>query len=108
VRNGCPTSMDELHPSEREFVIAMGQLSYGRFESLQIRQGELVLQPWPTSVRSIKFGVTTSNSPHKPSGECELKLQAAQFFGFIRGIDAGEIRVLEVRGGLPFAMEIDE
>jgi hypothetical protein len=98
--------MDELRPSERDFVIAMRQLGYGRFESLQIRRGELVLQPRPTSVQSIKFGDSTSNRPDKPSGECELKLQAAQLFAFIRGIEAGEIRVLEVRGGLPFTMEI--
>src|SRR5271154_6293394 len=98
--------MDDLSTAERDFVVAMRQLGYGRFESLQIRRGELVLQPRPTGVRSIKFGVMTSNRPEKPSGECKLKLQSSQFFGFIRGIDAGEIRVLEVRGGLPFTMEI--
>jgi hypothetical protein len=35
-----------------------------------------------------------------------LKQQTAQLFEFVRSVDAGEIRVLEVRGGLPFAMEI--
>jgi hypothetical protein len=98
--------MRDLRPSERQFVIAMRQIGYGRFECLRIRRGELVLQPRPTGVRSIKFGATTSNTPDQPSGEFELKLQTAQFFALVRGIDEGEIRVLEVRGGLPFTIEI--
>jgi hypothetical protein len=108
VRKKIPASMHDLNPSERQFVTAMLQLGYGRFESLQIRSGELVLQPWPIAVRSVKFGSTTPNRPRELSGDFELKEETAQLFGFIRGIDAGEIRVLEVRGGLPFTMEIAE
>jgi len=32
--------------------------------------------------------------------------QTAQPFAFVRSVDAGEIRVLEVRGGLPFTLEV--
>jgi hypothetical protein len=39
------------------------ELGYGRFESLRIERGEFVLDPWPTSVRSVKFGATTPNRP---------------------------------------------
>jgi hypothetical protein len=65
-----------------------------------------VLDPCPTIVRSVKFGDTTPNRPDNRSGEFELKQQTAQLFEFIRGVEAGEIRVLELRGGLPFTMEI--
>ena len=98
--------MRDLRPSERQFVIAMRQLGYGRFESLQIRRGELVLQPPPTAVRSVKFGTTTPNRPDELAGDFDLKEETAQLFGFIRSIDGGEIRVLAIRGGLPFTMEI--
>jgi hypothetical protein len=103
-----PKSTRDLRPSERRFLSAMQRLGYGRFESLRIQRGELVLEPGPTTVRSIKFGSTTSNRPHESSGEFELKEETAQLFEFIRSVDAGEIQVLEVRGGLPFTMEIAE
>lgn len=103
-----PCSTRDLRPSERRFLAAMQRLGHGRFEAMQIQHGELVLEPPPTAVRSVKFGTATPNSPSQPADECELKQQVAQFFGFVRSVDAGEIRFLEVRGGLPFAMEIAE
>ena len=106
VSSASPTSTRDLLPSERRFLAAMQRLGYGRFESLRIQRGKLVLEPPPPAVRSVKFGAPTPNIPDEPSGECELKQQAAQFFGFIRGVEAGEIRVLEVRGGLPFCMDV--
>jgi hypothetical protein len=99
-------STHDLRPSERRFVTAMQQLGYGRFESLRIRHGDLVLDPWPTIVRSVKFGDATPNKPDNQSGEFELKQQTAQLLAFVRSVDAGEIRVIEVRGGLPFTMEL--
>jgi hypothetical protein len=36
----------------------------------------------------------------------ELKDRIAEFFAHVRTMDAGLIRVLEVRGGLPFCMDI--
>ena len=84
----------------------MQKLGHCRFESLQVRQGELVLDPWPTTIRSVKFGSSTPKRPSSESDEFELKNQAAEFFAYVRAIEAGVIRVLEVRGGLPFAMEV--
>jgi hypothetical protein len=92
--------------SERRFVTAMQELGDGRFESLRIGCGEFVLNPWPTIVRSVKFGDATPSRPNSQSGAFELKQQSAQLFEFVRSVDAGEIRVLEVRGALPFTMEI--
>jgi hypothetical protein len=100
--------IQELRPSERRFVAAMQELGYGSFESLQIRAGELVLDPWPTTVRSVKFGGATVNQPGTRPREFELKKQAAELFAHVRSINAGLIRVLEVRGGLPFSMDIVE
>jgi len=108
VIKGSPTSTRDLRPSERRFLAVMQQLGYGRFESMRIQRGELVLEPPPTAVRSVKFGAATPNRPAELSGDFQLKKETAQLFGFIRGVDAGEIRVLEVRGGLPLSMEIAE
>ena len=104
--NVLPKSVRDLRPSERQFVEAMRRLGHGRFESVRIQRGELILEPPPTAVRSVKFGNATSNRLEQPSNSFDLKLAVAQLFAFIRRVDSGEIQVLEVRGGLPFDMEI--
>ena len=101
-----PITTRELLASEAVFVAAMQQLGFGRFECLQVRGGELVLDPWPATVREIKFATVKNNG--KPElGTAELRPQVAEFFEYVRSGDAGEIRVLEIRHGLPFAMEVE-
>jgi hypothetical protein len=103
-----PTSTRELRPSELRFLHAMQELGYGRFESLQIRLGELVLDPWPTTISTVKFGNPSPNRPLGGSSDFTLKSEVAEFFGHVRGTVSGEIQVLEVHGGLLFRMEIAE
>ncbi len=102
-----PASTRDLRPSERAFVAAMSALGFGRFEYLRIERGELVLDPWPTAVRDVKFGSQDPGTTKVPPDEFELKPQVAELFEYIRAVDAGEIRTLEVKHGLPFSMEIE-
>jgi len=83
----------------------MQQLGFGRFEFLRIERGELVLTPWPDSVRDVKF-CAKDDRPEAPDGEFLLKPQVAELFEYVRDVDSGEIRELQVRHGLPFSMEI--
>jgi hypothetical protein len=99
------TSTSDLRSSERIFVTAMQRLGFARFESLRIVNGELVLEPWPKTPHLVKFG--SEDMPTSlPAAEFCLKRQVGQFFEYIRAVDAGEIRCLEVRHGLPFSMEV--
>jgi hypothetical protein len=100
-----PTRSEDLLPSERQFATAMAQLDFGRFESIRVRSGELILEPWPVAVRHLKFGAEKPN-PKERIGEFELQKTIVEFFEFIRMIPEGEIRFLEIRHGLPFSMEI--
>lgn len=101
-----PITVHDLLPSEVAFVAAIQHLGFGRFESLQIRGGELVLDPWPVTFRDIKFA-TPKNNGKPETGVAELRPQVAEFFEYVRSGDTGEIRVLEIRHGLPFAMEVE-
>jgi hypothetical protein len=101
-------STRDLGTSERRFLRAMQELGHGQFESVRIDIGELVLDPWPATIRSIKFGSPTPNRPVLESAEFELKYQVAEFFAQVRSIKSGLIRVLEVRGGLPFSMDLTD
>jgi hypothetical protein len=102
----APTATTDLLPSEVAFIEAMQQLGFGRFEHLQIRGGELVFNPEPVTVRDIKFGSPVTIGK-KCSAVSELRPQIAEFFAYVRDVEAGEIRELEVRHGLPFSMEIE-
>ena len=100
-----PNSTRDLIPSERRLLDAMRHLRFGRFEFLQIRDGEVALDPWPTTVRDVKLGAEHSDVPG--GEEFALKQQVSELFEYIRSVDAGEIRTLEVRHGLPFSMEVE-
>ena len=98
-------SINDLRPSEREFVLAMQKLGFGQFEGVRVVAGELALDPWPRMVQSVKFGAEAYASAI-PSSDFQPKRQVMQFLERVRSIEAGEIRSLEVRHGLPFAMEL--
>ena len=101
-----PVTTQDLLPSEVAFIAAMQQLGFGLFEYVQIRDGELVLNPGPVTVRHVKFGTpeTTGKTSGSTSG---LRQQIAELFSYVRAVAAGEIRTLEVRHGLPFSMEVE-
>lgn len=101
-----PTATLDLLQSERRFLAAITDLGFGRFEFLRIERGELVLDPWPSTVRGVKFG-SEEPAARRGSEEFELKRQVAELFEYVREVEAGEIRCLEVRHGLPFSMEIE-
>jgi hypothetical protein len=100
-------STTELRSSERAFLAAMQRLGFGRFEYLRIKNSELVLDPWPATVRGVKFCAKAS-LPDTAIAEFLLKQQVVELFEYIRSVEVGEIRILEVRNGLPFSMEIDD
>ena len=101
-----PTTTHDMLPSEATFLAAMQRLGFGRFEYLQIRGGELDLNPWPVAVRDIKFAAAASCARSSDSTS-DLRPQIAEFFEYVRDVDAGEIRELQVRHGLPFSMEVE-
>ena len=101
-----PVTLQDLLPTEAAFLAAMQRLGFGRFEYLQIRGGELVLDPWPVMVRDVKFAAGQPTGKPAESNS-DLRPQVAEFFAYVREAESGEIRELEVRHGLPFSMEIE-
>jgi len=101
-----PCFTGDLAPAEQRSLAAMRKIGFGRFEYVQIREGQIVLDPWPVAVRDVKFGVeATDERTTRP--DCQLKRQVAEFFEYTRDVEAGEIRTLEIRHGLPFSMEVE-
>jgi hypothetical protein len=44
---------------------------------------------------------------HLVTADYQLKRHVSEFFHYTRGIAVGEIRVLEIRHGLPLSMEVE-
>ena len=84
----------------------MQQIGFGSFESVRIENGEIVLDPWPTTIRGVKFGSEDRPADLASPAEFQLKRKVVELFEYVREVDAGEIRRLEIRHGLPFAMEV--
>jgi hypothetical protein len=91
-----PSSARELLPTERRFVTVLQQLGFGHLESVKIRSGEVVLDRALTLVQVPKFGAAESQPPSS-SADFELKKSMADLFEYIRGVDDGVIRRLEIR-----------
>jgi len=102
-----PITTKDLLPSELAFLPAMQRLRFGRFEYLRIENGELVLDPWPTTVQAVKFGSENTVTSGTPTDDFQLKRQVIELFEYVREVSAGEIRTLEIRHGLPFSMEVE-
>jgi hypothetical protein len=102
-----PISANDLLSIERIFAAAMTDLGFGRFEYLRIDHGELLLDPWPCAVRQMKFAFHDPGIAAALRTDFELASQVAELFEYIRDVDAGEIRILEVEHGLPFSLEIE-
>lgn len=101
-----PLLTHDLLPSERTFLSAVQELGFGRLEELEVLNGQLVLDQTPAMVREVKFGSPVINGKTADAA-LELRPQIAEFFAYVRSVETGKIRLLEVRHGLPFAMEVD-
>jgi hypothetical protein len=101
-----PSCTRDLSTSERGLVSVLHELGFGHLESVKIRCGAVVSDPAPILVQVLRFGAADSQPPIRLA-DFKLKKSMADLFEYIRGVDDGEIRRLEIRHGLPFAMEIE-
>jgi hypothetical protein len=107
MNRGRPASTNDLLPAERGLLDAMRVIDFGQIEFVRIRCGEPVLDPWPILVRHLRFGVDGRDPRPAINREFDLKQEAADLFEYTRDVEDGEIRVLVVRHGLPFSMEVE-
>ena len=107
MKHGRPASTKDLLPSERTLLDAIRAIGFGQIEFLRVRAGEPVLDPWPVTVRDLKFGTGRYEPMSTRGADFDLKGEASDLFEYTRDVEDGEIRCLVVRHGLPFSMEIE-
>lgn len=86
----------------------MQQLNFGRIEDLRVRAGEPAFDPAPRIVRKVKLG--GENGPRRETAlpDFWLKQQTSEMLEAIAELGDGEILSIEVKHGLPFAMEVEQ
>jgi len=98
----------DLPSSQQRLVRLMQRLNFGRIEHLLVVGGEPVFRPPPRTVHAIKIGGT--NGPRAEAGLADFPLPGPvrEMLERISELESGRIERIEVRHGLPFAMEIEQ
>ena len=101
------TTKSSLSDSHRRLVELMQRLNFGRIQNLVVRDGEPVFDPAPKVIQKVKIG--GENGP-RPELSCEdflLKKQTVELLEAISDLGEGTVLTLDVKHGLPFAVEIE-
>ena len=101
------TTKSSLSDSHRRLVELMQRLNFGRIQNLVVRDGEPVFDPAPKVIQKVKIG--GENGP-RPELSCEdflLKKQTVELLEAIADLGDGTVLIIDVKHGLPFAVEIE-
>ena len=101
-------SKSDLSPERRRLVETMQQINYGRILNLGVRAGEPAFTPRTRIERQFKFGSECKARADFPLSDFALKSKVIELLACIGTIQDGTITQLEVKGGLPFDMTVEE
>ena len=101
------TTKSSLSEAQRWLVEVMQWVNFGRIEDLYVREGEPARDPAPRIFRKVKCGGDNAPRPEVSSADFWLKNQAIDLFESFAEIGNGKIIALEIKGGLPFAFEVE-
>jgi len=98
----------DLSREGQTLVEQMQRINFGRIEHLLVRGGQPVWADRSRVIRKVKLGGENSPRTESGYGEFELKRQVVDLFDQLERIGDGLIHSLEIKHGLPFAMDIEE
>jgi hypothetical protein len=74
---------------------------------LQVKAGEPWFEPAPRVLRKVKIGGDNGPRPEASLQDFWLKQQTIEMLEVIADFGEGEVQSIEVKNGLPFAMELE-
>lgn len=103
-----PITKAELSQERRHLIGIMQQVNFGRIHQLQVRNGEPAFTPMTRVERHIKFGGENRPRPEAGLDDFALKRNVIELFDNLDRLGDGNIKQLEINGGLPFDMTVEE
>lgn len=103
-----PQSLSEMSEEHAFLIRLMQKVNYGRIEGLSVRNGQLVLDTPPRVIREIKFGSENGPRPESAARSFAVKAAVTHLLKHIGALRQATIHSLDVKGGLPFAMKVEE
>ena len=96
----------DLTKAERHLVQLMAEVQFGRFENLQIRAGQPILNDDVKVVRVARLGGESGSTLVLRTDEFELKRAVCDLLDRLTELENGTILKLEFRHGLPNLLEV--
>lgn len=97
-----------LSPLRRRLLEKMQDVNFGRILNIEIQNGEPAFTPLTRVERQIRFGGENHPRPETRLDDFPLKAGIVELFETIERMGSGMIQKLEIKGGLPLGMTIDE
>jgi hypothetical protein len=102
-----PPNKSSLTPDQTRLVELMQTLNFGRVEVLHVQNGQPVFSPPPKVIRKLKMGGENTSRAEAEYGDFRLKHGVIELLEIIARLSDGEVRLIEVRFGLPVTVEIE-
>jgi hypothetical protein len=96
-----------LAPESAHLVELMQAVNYGRIEDLVIRSGQPVFDPAPRIIEKLKIGGDNGPRPEIGCPDFRLKGGVVELLELLARLGDGEVRLIEIRCGLPVSAEIE-
>lgn len=103
-----PASKQSLSMSRTRLLEKMQEMNFGRIHQIEVRDGEPAFTPTTRIERHIKFGGENRPRPESGLDDFTLKRNVIELFETFERLGNGTIKQLEIKGGLPFGMIIEE
>jgi hypothetical protein len=102
-----PTTKSSLSEAQRHLVALLQWINFGRVEHLNVRGGEPLFDPPPRVIQTLKMGADNSRRRETTLPDFWLKQEVIEMLKLITNLGDGEVLVIEVQHGLPFALEVE-
>ena len=102
------TTKSSLSDSHRRLVELMQRLNFGRIQNLVVRDGApIFFDPAPKVIQKVKIGGENGPRPELSCDDFLLKKQTVELLEAIADLGNGTVLIIDVKHGLPFAVEIE-
>jgi hypothetical protein len=102
-----PISKSCVSDPYRHLIETMQRLNFGRIENLPIRDGAPVFGPGARFIQKVKIGGDNGPRPEAAFDDFLLKKQTIELIETLTDLSDGMVLSIEVKHGLPFALEIE-